>query len=781
MSHGDTDEQWQISTTLGESDRGSHPSGPLPAADRAVVDALLDPWILLHPVRDAEGRIVDFEYADLNRRAAEFGTSARDTPAREPSRRTPGRAPHRRASSRCWPRWSSRAFRWSSTSTPTPPPGRACRSGASTSGRSVVGDGVAVTWRDATERYEQHRRFELLVENVADVVLLARDGILEWVSPNLFALLGWTPDETVGRLGDFLVHPGDRSQLHHARAQSRAGHPLTLRMRYLRKDGGFVWCETRARTLPDLDGTGGVGVVVSLRDISKRVLVEQERDASEALYRLVAENVSEVVYTSDGTGRFTWVSPSVEAELGWTPDELVGRATAGLLFDLDHADMVAIRTEVFDGDRPVRLERVRVRRRDGGHRWMTLGAHASEGPDGIRLAVVSLRDIEEELSERRATDTLSAGNALVARAEDEHALLRDMCQIAVDEGGYRLAWYGRRSPLQVDGDARVVPVASSAELADYLDGLVISTGGGPYSLGPTGVASRTGRTAVSSDLTTDPDCSPWSERALARGLRSLASLPVYVDGELDGILAVYAGEPGAFDRPQRGDAGGPDLDARQRHRPAAGSPGAAAGLRQLHRPGGGRRRVRVTRTPRATRHWWPSSPAPSASRSGVDEHRLNGLSFAARIHDVGKIGVPIDLLCRPGRLADEEMAVVRRHAGDGLGDRRPLRLAVADRRDHPPAPRAVRRLRLPPGAGRYGHPPRGQDHGRGRHVPGRRLPPPLPGRPRQRPCPRGGRVRQRHLLRPRGRRRLPVRAGQGIHVLPHRRRLTTHPAAIRPM
>ena len=47
---------------------------------------------------------------------------------------------------------------------------------------------------------------------------------------------------------------------------------------------------------------------------------------------------------------------------------------------------------------------------------------------------------------------------------------------------------------------------------------------------------------------------------------------------------------------------------------------------------------------------------------GLDEHRLNGLAFAARIHDVGKIGVPIDLLCRSGRLAPEEMAVVRRHA-----------------------------------------------------------------------------------------------------------------------
>ena len=649
-----------ITTTIGESDPGSQPSGPLPPADRAVVDALLDPWILLLPVRDVEGRIVDFAYDDLNRSAADFATAGRAVLL---GSRIGDRRPELRGGG-----FIAQLAEVAESGLPLvldDHPYPTAEGGGSPRRFDVrataVGDRVAVTWRDATERYEQHRRFELLVDNLADVVLLTRDGILEWVSPNLYTLLGWDPDETVGRLGDFLVHPGDRSQLHHARAQSRAGHPLTLRTRYLRKDGGFVWCETRARTLPDTDGVSGVRVVGSLRDISDRVLVELERDASDALYRLVAENVSDVVYTSDGTGRFTWVSPSVESELGWAPDELVGRATTGLLFDLEYADMVAIRTEVFEGDGPVQLDRVRVRRRDGGQRWMTLSAHASEGPDGIRLAVVTLRDIEEELSERRATDTLSAGNALVARAEDEHTLLRDMCQIAVDEGGYRLAWYGRRSPLQVDGDARLVPVASSAEFADYLDGLVVSTGGGPYGLGPTGVAVRTGRTAVSGDLTTDPDCSPWSERALARGLRSLASLPVYVEGELDGILAVYAGDPGAFD--DHSVATLEDLTST-----------LGNGIARLR----GRREVRrafvnsidlvaavvESRDPYTAGH---QALVAELARGvgvemGIDEHRLNGLTFAARIHDVGKIGVPIDLLCRPGRLADEEMAVVRRHA-----------------------------------------------------------------------------------------------------------------------
>jgi PAS domain S-box-containing protein len=635
----------------------SPPPGPLLPPDREVVDALLDPWILLRAVRDGDGDIVDFEYMDMNRRAEEFTTGA---PIRLIGRRLAERRPELRSAGLV-----ALLADVVDTGDPLVLDEHPYPSGAGAPGRrfdvraSLVGTNVALTWRDATDRHEQHQRFELLVNNVADVVLLSRDAILEWVSPSVFALLGWTPEEVIGRLGDFLVHPGDRSELRHA----RAGQSMTLRIRVLRKDGGFVWCETRARTLPDPDGAGGVGAVVSLRDISKRVLVEQERDASEALYRLVAENVSDVVYTSDRSGRFTWVSPSIESELGWSADELVGRATVDLLFDLDHAAMVAARTEVFAGDGVVRIDRLRVRRRDGDQRWMTLTAHVSEGPDGVPMAVVSLRDVEEEMSERRATDTMSAANALVAVAEYEQSLLRDICQMAVEAGGYRFAWYGRRSSAST-GDARVVPVASSTEFADYLDGVVVSTGGGPYGRGPTGVATRTGRTAVSSDLATDPDWSPWSERALARGFRSSAGVPVLVDGEVDGVLVVFAGEPDAFDphsvailedvASTLGNGITRLRDRKELRHAFVNSIDLVAAVVESRDPYTAGHQALVAELARAI-----------ATEMGVDEHRLNGLTFAARIHDVGKIGVPIDLLCRPGQLADEEMAVVRRHATMG--------------------------------------------------------------------------------------------------------------------
>ena len=439
---------------------------------------------------------------------------------------------------------------------------------------------------------------------------------------------------------------------------------MTLRMRHLRKDGGFIWCETRARTLPDPDGTGGVSVVLSLRDISDRVLVENERDASVALYRLVAENASDVIYTSDLSGRFTWVSPSIEAELGWSADDLVGKSTADLLYDVDQDTMLGARAEVFTGSGTVRLHRLQVRCRDGGHRWMTLRAHASAGPEGVPLAIVSLRDVEDEMTERAAADTMAAANALVASAEDEQALLRDVCQMIVTTAGFRFAWYGRRSSAAADDDGRVVPVASCVEFADYLDGLVVSTGGGPYGRGPVGVAHRTGRTAVFTDLANDPDWSPWSEHAAARGFCSAAGLPVLVDGVVDGVLVVFSGEVGAFDdhavailedvASALGNGVTRLRDRRELRHAFVNSIDLVAAVVESRDPYTAGHQALVAELARAI-----------GSEMGVDEHCLNGLSFAARIHDVGKIGVPIDLLCRPGKLADEEMAVVRRHATMG--------------------------------------------------------------------------------------------------------------------
>lgn len=51
-----------------------------------------------------------------------------------------------------------------------------------------------------------------------------------------------------------------------------------------------------------------------------------------------------------------------------------------------------------------------------------------------------------------------------------------------------------------------------------------------------------------------------------------------------------------------------------------------------------------------------------ADRLGVDEEGRRALRLAGLLHDVGKIGVPDNILRKPGRLTAEEEAIVRRHS-----------------------------------------------------------------------------------------------------------------------
>ena len=63
----------------------------------------------------------------------------------------------------------------------------------------------------------------------------------------------------------------------------------------------------------------------NLAEMTSRFIIEDSAAealrASERRHRLFAENVSDVIWTMDFSGRFTYVSPSVQQMLGYTPEE----------------------------------------------------------------------------------------------------------------------------------------------------------------------------------------------------------------------------------------------------------------------------------------------------------------------------------------------------------------------------------------------------------------------------------------------------------------------------
>jgi PAS domain S-box-containing protein len=233
----------------------------------------------------------------------------------------------------------------------------------------------------------------------------------------------------------------------------------------------------------------------------------------------------------------------VHQVLGYSPSSLIGTRSVDLVAKNDFAKTIERHELVLSGKK-VGREQMRLRTATGELRWMAVRAQPTRGSsDSVIGSVVALRDCQSEIAAQRAAKTLSAGSQVLVRSENESDLFAEMCQAAVDEGGYELAWYARR----VDGpDCLIEKVASSREHADYVKAIDVNWSTGSLGVGPTGTAIRTGKPVINNDMMADATLAPWLGEASVHGFRSCIALPVLVDGEVDGSLQVYASEPHAF-------------------------------------------------------------------------------------------------------------------------------------------------------------------------------------------------------------------------------------------
>lgn len=144
----------------------------------------------------------------------------------------------------------------------------------------------------------------------------------------------------------------------------------------------------------------------------------------------------------------------------------------------------------------------------------------------------------------RALRTLSAGNRTLVRAVDEPSLLQKMCSVAVELGGYRMAWVGL---AEHDAEKTVRPVAQAGTDKTFLDTLHITWDETEPGNGPTGTAIRTGRPYVVHGLQSDPRYQAWHTAAREQGIHSGISLPLHVDQTVLGALTIYSEDHEAFE------------------------------------------------------------------------------------------------------------------------------------------------------------------------------------------------------------------------------------------
>jgi PAS domain S-box-containing protein len=222
---------------------------------------------------------------------------------------------------------------------------------------------------------ESEARYRLLTDKATDITFrYDPDWVIEYVSPAV-RRLGYTPEELIGKNVVGFIHPDDQDSTLRARnalAEGSMGfEAVDLEFRVRGADGRWVWVQSNPSPLQDEQGrvTGALSV---WRDIGVRKAAELALAESEAKFRLLAENVSDVITQTDLAGTLSYLSPSALPLLGYRPEELIGKRSLDLMHPEDRDRVIArVGAMIRDpsGGLSVRLE-YRLRRRDGQYIWI---------------------------------------------------------------------------------------------------------------------------------------------------------------------------------------------------------------------------------------------------------------------------------------------------------------------------------------------------------------------------------------------------------------------------
>ena len=274
--------------------------------------------------------------------------------------------------------------------------------------------GIVVNARDITERKEREKeleRYEALVENTSDMVMvLDEGGTILYQSPSVERVMGYGQDERIGEEGFEYVHPDDRQKAAEAFQEVIEDPEMgsaKVEVRSRRADGDYVWLEVRGSDRRDTD-VGGI--VTTSRDITERKEREKELERYEAYIR----NSSDIITHIDEEGNVVYQSPAAERILGRDPEGRLGEDAIKHVHPEDRESVTEMLESLFTdpGKGQVEME-FRSQREDGEYVWLeTVGVDRTDTEIGGVIA--NSRDVTER---KRNKQKLERSRELLSHTE----------------------------------------------------------------------------------------------------------------------------------------------------------------------------------------------------------------------------------------------------------------------------------------------------------------------------------------------------------------------------
>ncbi|MCT7995005.1 PAS domain S-box protein [Laspinema olomoucense] len=201
--------------------------------------------------------------------------------------------------------------------------------------------GVASLVQDVTEKFvairaleQSEARFQKLADNIPGLIyqsIIHQDGSVSFpfLSSGCLDVMEVDPDymkQHPNILGE-MIHPEDRPSYERSiAAKIQPMEPWRWEGRFIMRSGKLKWLQCVARA--EQQENGDIlweGVMI---DITDRKLAEKAVTQSEAKWRSLIQNSSDMITILEPDGTIRYHSPSVERILGYYPEELIGQKTS---------------------------------------------------------------------------------------------------------------------------------------------------------------------------------------------------------------------------------------------------------------------------------------------------------------------------------------------------------------------------------------------------------------------------------------------------------------------
>ncbi|MBI1319145.1 MAG: PAS domain S-box protein [Candidatus Hydrogenedens sp.] len=273
--------------------------------------------------------------------------------------------------------------------------------------------GYVVVARDATERVareaalaERESLFRQIVENINGVFWLHDSQGLLYVNTAYERLWERSRESLYAKPGSFLeaVHPDDRGRVARRRYESSTDRAAYFDEEYriVRKDGSIHWIW--ARCFPIQHGADAAWRIAGFaEDVTARRAAQVALRESEARYRLLAENATDLIGKVDTEGNILQLSPMLEGFSGYTAASLIGRSLYDFVYEPDRPLIRGAQAALQRGGRrPSARAEFRLRRKDGSLLWVEATGKlvTATSADDRGEVVIVVRDI----SRRKAAE-----------------------------------------------------------------------------------------------------------------------------------------------------------------------------------------------------------------------------------------------------------------------------------------------------------------------------------------------------------------------------------------